>query len=69
MVSDVGLPVADVVACMDSRETIKRLEYDGRAFDDAGGEGVPLVYVGTIKIDGAQPPEVYQAALRAALER
>jgi len=69
LVSNAGLPVADVVACMDSRETVQRLEYDGRAFDDAGGEGVPLVYVGSIKIDGAQPPEVYQAALRASLER
>jgi predicted DsbA family dithiol-disulfide isomerase len=53
--------------CTSAPETDARIKRDTAAFVDAGGEGVPLLYVGTQRLDGAQPGDVLEEAVEDAL--
>jgi predicted DsbA family dithiol-disulfide isomerase len=53
--------------CVSEPAVDARLEADLAAFDAVDGDGVPLLYVGTRRLDGAQPRRVLAAALDDAL--
>jgi protein-disulfide isomerase len=61
-----GVPPA--AECMASTETTLRIKSDGEEFDQVGGEGVPLVWVGETRLEGLQSADEYRAALRKSLE-
>jgi protein-disulfide isomerase len=62
-----GAPEDKVRECMHDTHTTTRLREDGRAFGDANGEGVPLTFVGTQRLDGAVDAETFERALSEEL--
>lgn len=64
----IGLEEARRAACTGSEETAKRLAADRAAFDAAGGEGLPTVFIGRRRFVGMAPIEVLEKALGEALE-
>ncbi len=56
-------------ACLTSPQTSARLRRDMEAYLQAGGRGVPLLYVGHERIEGAQDSESLVSALRRARGR
>lgn len=64
---ELGLPREALDRCVADAKTDARIERDGAAFDAVGGDGVPLLFVGERRFDGAQPPGELRAALDAAL--
>lgn len=63
----VGLDVAQLRACVASPETAQRLTDDLAAFEEAGGDGVPLVFVGDTRLDGSQDRATLERAVDASL--
>jgi protein-disulfide isomerase len=64
-----GLDVARFSACVSDRTTARRIEQDERDFDAVGGTGVPLLYVGTERLDGMQDADTLEKSLDRALAR
>jgi protein-disulfide isomerase len=62
-----GAPEDKVRECMHDARTTTRLREDGRAFGDANGEGVPLTFVGSQRLDGAVDADTFEAALKEEL--
>lgn len=54
--------------CTHDSKTEERIERDTAMFDALDGDGVPLLYVGRSRLDGAQTRSSLEAALDAALE-
>ncbi|AKU94630.1 hypothetical protein AKJ09_01294 [Labilithrix luteola] len=59
-----GLDVEKFRACVGSKETEERIEADGRTWRAVHGHGLPTLWFGTQKLEGAQD----QATMRAALD-
>ena len=59
-----GLDRAAFEACMTDAATEARIDRDTEAFDSVEGDGVPLLWIGSRRLDGAQP----RAALEDALD-
>lgn len=66
---EVGLGLAEFESCLSSKETDDRIQDDKDAFELAGGEGLPLTFVGRTKFVGLADPEELEAAMRRELER
>lgn len=49
-------------ACTSAKATTERLAEDRAAYKSVGGDGVPLVYVDKVRIDGEPTPEELDAA-------
>jgi predicted DsbA family dithiol-disulfide isomerase/uncharacterized membrane protein len=63
---EVGLDAAAFTRCLADPKTAARLEQDAAAFKSVGGRGLPLLYIDTRRIEGAQDGPVLDAALRQA---
>lgn len=50
-------------ACVGSPETDARIEADIAAFEAVGGDGVPLLFIGRTRLEGAQDREMLESAL------
>lgn len=55
--------------CLASPLPERRLGDDEAMFDSVGGDGVPLLYIGSTRLDGAQTQPTLASALDDALER
>ncbi len=66
---EVGLGLEDFKSCLTSKETDDRLHDDRDAFERAGGEGLPLTFVGRTKFVGLADPEELEKAMREELDR
>jgi protein-disulfide isomerase len=55
--------------CLADPATDARIEQDVAKFESVGGDGVPLLYVGEQRLDGAQSREALEEALDQALRR
>lgn len=53
--------------CVNDSNTDARIERDTALFDAVGGDGVPLLYVGRARLDGAQSRSNLESALDEAL--
>lgn len=53
--------------CLASPAVERRLAHDLATFDEVGGDGVPLTYIGRERIDGMPPKGDLEAALKKAL--
>jgi uncharacterized membrane protein/protein-disulfide isomerase len=65
-----GIPEGSYDACIKSPDVDARLARDRHDFDQAArkGDGLPLLWIGTRKLMGAQDPETLSSALREARE-
>ncbi len=61
-----GLEAAAFRACTADPATDARIDKDRELFVDAGGDGVPLLYVERTRLDGAQKRETLDAAIDEA---
>lgn len=66
---EMGVDANAFHACVESPATEERIEEDIRLFDSLGGDGVPLVFVGGERYEGAQSRLVLETALRHAIAR
>jgi thiol-disulfide isomerase/thioredoxin len=62
----VGLDAAAFTTCLDDPATKDRLADDAAAFKSVGGRGLPLLYIGAHRLEGAQDGPAVDAALRQA---
>ena len=69
MSRQLGLDEAKFTTCMTSEATRGRLASDRHVFIDAQFDGVPVLYVGRQKLDGARPLDEYAKAIRDAQNR
>jgi protein-disulfide isomerase len=53
--------------CLSSARTAARIDQDGAMFDAVKGTGVPLLYVGSARLDGAQSRGSLEAAIDESL--
>jgi protein-disulfide isomerase len=53
--------------CTSAAETDARLARDLAAFDAVGGDGVPLLFIGATRLEGAQPPSTLERAVDEAI--
>jgi protein-disulfide isomerase len=67
LAAGVSIDPAALRRCTEDPETEARIEKDRALFLDAGGEGVPLVYVGRTRFDGSPPREMLENAVEEAL--
>lgn len=67
--SEHGIDPAALRRCAEDPATEARIARDATVFGEAGGNGVPLLYVGTTRIDGAPPRAELEAALDDAITR
>jgi protein-disulfide isomerase len=66
--ASLGIAASAYDACITSPEVDARLARDRHDFDQAArkGDGLPLLWIGTRKLMGAQDPETLASALRDA---
>jgi protein-disulfide isomerase len=62
-----GLDPATLASCMNHPATQKRVDDDSREFFDAGGEGVPTLWIDGKKLVGEQPPGALERILEQAI--
>lgn len=62
-----GVDRARFQRCLSESSTDARLERDLATFDAVGGDGVPLLYVGRTRLEGAQSRGTLEVALDEAL--
>jgi protein-disulfide isomerase len=67
MAAQLGLDDAAFRHCMSDPATDEHIERDRALFHAVGGEGLPTLWVGTQKVEGAQGEEVLRRALDAAI--
>jgi protein-disulfide isomerase len=65
--AELGLDVARYDECVADPETDKRIQRDKDLFHAIGGEGLPTLFIGAEKIEGAQGPDVLRKAIDRAL--
>jgi len=66
---EIGLDLEGFKACMASDAPKDRLVDDREAFDRAGGDGLPMTFVGRTKFVGLADPDELDRAMRDALDR
>lgn len=54
--------------CLASPAVERRIDHDLHTFDEVGGDGVPLMFIGHHRIDGMPPKADIEDALNAALQ-
>jgi protein-disulfide isomerase len=64
-----GVDRARFRACVDDAATDLRIERDTEMYEAAGGDGVPLLFVGRARLDGQQSRAALAAAIDDALSR
>ncbi len=64
-----GIDPAALRQCAEDPRTDARITRDVSLFVEAGGDGVPLMYVGTTRFDGAPARAFLEAALDDAITR
>ena len=64
---ELGLDEAQFRACMDDPKTQAKIDADKADFKATGAHGLPTIWIGTQKIEGAQGPEALQAAVLRAV--
>lgn len=62
-----GVDKARYQECLSSARTAARLDQDGAMFDAVKGTGVPLLYIGSTRLDGAQSASSLRAAIEESL--
>ncbi len=62
-----GLDPARFHACFQDPKTEARIQGDVAAFHAAHGRGLPMVYIGAQRLDGAQGEDAYRKALDVAM--
>ncbi len=62
-----GLDVARFRACVAAPETEARIKADGETFRAAKGHGLPTLFVGTQRLDGAQDGATLRAVVEGAV--
>lgn len=62
-----GLDVDAFRACVDDPATLERIEKDKEAFRAVKGHGLPTIWIGAEKLEGAQDRESLASALDAAI--
>ena len=67
--SALGLSLEPYRQCVQDPQTDARIQSDRDMFKAAGGRGLPTIWIGDEKIQGAQPGETMRRALDAALAR
>jgi protein-disulfide isomerase len=67
LAGDLGLDVARFRACTTSPATEARIKAEAESFRAAKGHGLPTIFVGTQRLEGAQDRESLKAALEEAL--
>ncbi len=63
---EVGLDAAAFTSCLTDATTDARLAEDAAAFKSVGGRGLPLLYIGAHRVEGAQDGPAVDTALRQA---
>ena len=66
---EIGLDTAKFNGCLDSNKYKKAVQDNFNAGVSAGVDGTPAFFVNGLKIVGAQPFEVFQQAIEAALKK
>ncbi len=68
---DVGLDLSQYAACIADPKTDERLTIDRKDFDNAAakGDGLPLLYIGDVKLMGAQQASELARALDRAIAK
>jgi predicted DsbA family dithiol-disulfide isomerase len=61
-----GLDVAELDRCMTDSGTDRTIDRQAAVLREVGFEGLPTTYVGSRRIVGAQPDEVFRDALERA---
>jgi protein-disulfide isomerase len=64
-----GFTQEELASCMTSEETMKRVEEAFAAAEAVELEGLPTVYIGSERYQGAQPPETIRASIDRELAR
>ena len=65
--SQIGLNTGSFNACLDSGQMAQEVRDDASAANALDATGTPTFFVNGVKIRGAQPFEVFQAAIEAEL--
>jgi len=65
--AQLGIDSEEFKKCMADPATDKRIDRDRETFHAVGGEGLPTLFVGVQKIEGARGPEVLKRAVDQAL--
>jgi len=63
-----GVEADRLQQCVSDASTDARIDRDTAIFDSIGGDGVPLLYVGSSRLDGMQTQSSLEAAIDAAIE-
>jgi protein-disulfide isomerase len=63
---EVGLDMAAFQACLAASTTDDRIQDDMDAFEAAGGDGLPMTFIGRQKFVGLTDPEELEKAMRQA---
>jgi protein-disulfide isomerase len=69
LAQEIGLDLEGFKACLSSDAPNARLADDLEAFERAGGNGLPMTFVGRTKFVGLADPEELDRAMRDALDR
>lgn len=69
LAAEVGLGLEEFKSCLASSETDARIQDDMDAFDRAGGDGLPMTFIGRTKFVGLADPEELERAMREARDR
>lgn len=67
LATELGLDEAQFRACMLDPTTQAKIDADKAEFRASGAHGLPTIWIGTQKIEGAQGPEALQAAVARAV--
>lgn len=64
-----GIDVAAFRACVADPATAAQIASDKQTFKDVGGRGLPLLFIGSERLEGARDRETLEASLGRALAR
>ena len=67
LASTLGLDAKAFRACLDDPQIAAHIEEDRAAFKTTGARGLPTIFINTQRIEGAQPLEVYDGAIKKEL--
>ncbi len=66
LAQEVGLATEDFKACLGASSTDDRIQADRDAFEAAGGDGLPMLFIGKKKFVGLTDPAELEKAMREA---
>jgi uncharacterized membrane protein/predicted DsbA family dithiol-disulfide isomerase len=69
LAAEIGIALDPFRACVADPKTDEQIETDRTEFKEAGGRALPTIWIGREELEGAQPAEAYEKALREALAR